>query len=63
MLLLGQKNLKPIWRKSNDVLDVSGVCSPVEAKSEDEDNNADHLKVGGGEEGHENHAEGWHQES
>ena len=53
--------MKPIWRKSNDVLDVSGVCSPIEAKSDDKDKNADHFKVGGGQEGHEDHAEGRHQ--
>ena len=42
---------KPIWRKSNDVLDMSGVCSPIESMGDDEDNDADHFKVGGGKEG------------
>ena len=55
--------MKPIWRKSNDVLDVSGIRSPVECKSDNEDNNADHFKVRGRNEGHEDHAKGRHQKS
>ena len=55
--------MKPIWRKSNDVLDVSGICSSVEGKSGDEDYHADHFQVGGRNEGHEDHAKGRHQKS
>ena len=57
------QNLKPIWRESNYVLDMSGRCSPIEGKGDDEDNNADHFKVGGRNEGHDDHAEGRHQKS
>ena len=53
--------MRPIWRQSNDVLDVSGICSPIEGKCDDEDNDADHFKVGGRNEGHEDHAEGRYQ--
>ena len=56
-------SFKPIWRESNDVLDVSSICSPVEGKSDDEDNDADHFKVGGRNEGHEDHAESRYQKS
>ena len=43
---------QPIWRKSNDVLDVTRVCSSIEGKCDDKDNNAEYLKVGSGNEGH-----------
>ena len=43
---------QPIRRKSNDVLDVTRVCSSIEGKCDDKDNNAEHLKVGSGNEGH-----------
>ena len=54
---------QPIRRKSNDVLDVTRVCSSIEGKCDDEDDNAEHLKVGSGNEGHEQHTKGRHQKS
>ena len=58
-----RETLRPIWRKSNDVLDVPCVGSPVEGKSDNKNDDTDHFEVGSGDEGHEHHADGRHQES
>ena len=42
---------------------MSSICSPVEGKGDDENDNADNLKVGGRNERHENHTEGRHEKS
>ena len=54
--------MRPIWRQSNDVLDVPCVGSSVESKSDNKNDDTDHFEVGSGDEGHEHHPDGRHQE-
>ena len=54
--------LRPVWRQSNDVLDVPCVGSSVESKSDNKNDDTDHFEVGSGDEGHEHHADGRHKE-
>ena len=55
--------MRPIWRQSNDVLDVPCVGSSVEGKSDNKNDDTDHFEVRSGDEGHEHHPDGRHKES